>query len=163
MRQQRHTYRCQISSGPEGGSDALHPPEREIPVPPLAAGRPGHAGTVGGSGKTDGAAVAVRVRPRGRGRAAGQCEDERPQKEKQRQASPSPSRRRLHGSLGLSIGFLSLASAAAAAPLCSSSYCCCRINGVRPGLLNSPLSVSLSLCVALRAFPLLVLKCQAGV
>jgi hypothetical protein len=68
------TYRCQISSGPEGGSHALHPPEREIPVPPLAAGRHGPAGTA--NSKTG--AAAVRVRPRGR--TAGQCEGESPQK-----------------------------------------------------------------------------------
>jgi hypothetical protein len=76
----RKTHRRQISSGPEGGSDALHPPEREIPVPALGAARPARTRGCGASAMSKTGGAAVRVRPRGRSRSAGQCEGESPHK-----------------------------------------------------------------------------------
>lgn len=84
-------YRCQVSPRrPEGRSDALHPPLREILVPPLPAG-----------GKASGGAV-VRLRPRAR--TGGQCQKQQSAEERQQGSSSSPPRR-LHGRL-LSPGFL---------------------------------------------------------
>lgn len=133
-------YRCQVSPRrPEGRSDALHPPLREILVPPLPAG-----------GKASGGAV-VRLRPRAR--TGGQCQKQQSAEERQQGSSSSPPRR-LHGRL-LSPGFLWLERSEETGltrPLCYD------INGgvqaSSPISLSPPLPLSLSAALAPRACPL---------